>query len=112
MVLFTQQYFPIGQFVSDPADLEGDGMGNQIEYAPGYSRAQHSSGRHGRCSLDGIALRFSLSERLSDAQQITVWINDGKLPHPPRLVFEGILPRDASPGQLCQSKIPANALHV
>ena len=34
---WLQQYFFIGQFVDDFADLEGDGLGNQIEYALGYS---------------------------------------------------------------------------
>src|SRR5258706_12440180 len=59
-----------------------------------------------------IFLIASLSERLSDAYQIAVWIDDGKLPHPPRLVIEGVLTRDASSGQLCQNKCPVNALHV
>ena len=34
---WLQQYFAIGQFVDDFGDLEGDGIGNQIEYALGYS---------------------------------------------------------------------------
>lgn len=34
---WLQQYFPIGQFVDDFADLDGDGVGNQIEYASGRS---------------------------------------------------------------------------
>ncbi len=34
---WLQQYFYIGQFVDDFADLEGDGISNQIEYASGYS---------------------------------------------------------------------------
>ncbi len=34
---WLQQYFPIGQFVDDFADLDGDGVGNQIEYATGQS---------------------------------------------------------------------------
>jgi glucose/arabinose dehydrogenase len=34
---WLQQYFPIGQFVDDQADIEGDGNANQIEYALGYS---------------------------------------------------------------------------
>ena len=53
-----------------------------------------------------------LSERLADAYQIAVWINDSKLPHPPRLIFEGVLAWDTFPGQLCRSKCPVNTLHV
>ena len=34
---WLQQYFFIGQFVDDFADLDGDGISNQIEYALGYS---------------------------------------------------------------------------
>ena len=34
---WLRQYFHIGQFVDDFADLEGDGILNQIEYALGYS---------------------------------------------------------------------------
>jgi len=55
---------------------------------------------------------LSLSERLSDPYQIAVWVNDGKLPHPPRFVFEGILTRDAFAGQLCQSKGLVDARNV
>ena len=62
--------------------------------------------------LDSIFLIASLSQRLPDAYQIAVWINDGKLPHPPRLVIEDVLARNASSGQLCQSKCPVNVLHV
>jgi glucose/arabinose dehydrogenase len=34
---WLQQYFPIGQFVDDLADLDGDNLATQIEYALGYS---------------------------------------------------------------------------
>lgn len=34
---WLQQYFFVGQFVDDFADLDGDGNGNQIEYALGHS---------------------------------------------------------------------------
>jgi hypothetical protein len=62
--------------------------------------------------MDGISLMSLPSERLSDAQQIAVWINDCELSHPPRLVFESVYAWNASPGQLCQSKGPVNALYV
>jgi hypothetical protein len=39
-----------------------------------------------------------LSHRLFDAQQIAVWVNDGKLPHSPQFVFEGILLAFAAAG--------------
>ena len=34
---WLQQYFPIGQYVDDLADLDGDAVGTQLEYAAGYS---------------------------------------------------------------------------
>jgi len=54
----------------------------------------------------------SMSERLSDTYQIPVWVNDGKLSHAPRLVFESILTWDALPGQLCRSECSVNGIHV
>jgi hypothetical protein len=41
----------------------------------------------------GARLRFetSRSKRLSNTNQITIWVNDGKLSHAPRLGFERIL---------------------
>ena len=34
---WLQQYFPIGQFVDDREDLDGDALGTLVEYALGYS---------------------------------------------------------------------------
>ena len=34
---WLQQYFLVGQFVDDVADLEGDGIGNLLEYAYGFN---------------------------------------------------------------------------
>lgn len=52
------------------------------------------------------------SERLSDSDKIPVRVNDGKFPHSPGLVFEGLLSGDAFSGQLGQNRIPVKAFHV
>ncbi len=62
--------------------------------------------------MDSIWLLHSLWENLSDAYQIPVWIYKGELSDPPRLVLKGIQTRDASSGQLCQSKRTIDALNV
>jgi hypothetical protein len=49
---------------------------------------------------------------LSNTDQIAIWVNDSKLSHPPWLVFENVLTRDAPSGEVGRSKCPVDAVHV
>ncbi|WP_157275548.1 hypothetical protein [Pelomonas sp. Root1444] len=54
--------------------------------------------------LDGwvaSALMYWYSEHLANTQQIAIFVDNGELPHAPRLVFDGIHARTASLGQTC-----------
>ena len=62
--------------------------------------------------VSDLSLSFHLYEPFSNADQIPVWIHDGKFPHPPRLVFEGVLARDSFSRELDRSKSLINALNV
>ena len=57
-------------------------------------------------------LKLLLLNDLANAQEITVWIDDGELSQAPRLIFKKLHARDALPWQLTRRTLSVDLLNI
>ena len=107
---WLRQYFPLGQFVDDFADLDGDAMTTRIEYAMGYSPfAPNPPALTVTTNLEGTALIVTfrrdpratdLTYRLQTSSDLVAWTVAvesiaGAVPTGPALVSDNVIAPEA-----------------